>query len=76
MPAERLPAGQVTVPADPGPFGFIPSRTALLLIDMQVMVDRGGEAAGVGNRDGLHQQGVGRTRGRGNRTFGQILDLG
>ena len=50
MPADRLTADQVTVPADPGPFGFIPSRTALLLIDMQRdFVEPGGFGESLGN---------------------------
>jgi nicotinamidase-related amidase len=49
MPAEQLPTDQVTVPADPGPFGFDPARTALLLIDMQ--------------RDFLEPRGFGETLG-------------
>ncbi|MGH3574838.1 MAG: cysteine hydrolase family protein [Pseudonocardiaceae bacterium] len=50
MSAEPLPADQVTVPADPGPFGFVASRTALLLIDMQRdFVEPGGFGESLGN---------------------------
>ena len=50
MPAEPLPADQVTMPADPGPFSFVPSRTALLLIDMQRdFVEPGGFGESLGN---------------------------
>ena len=50
MPADRLTADQVTVPADPGPFDFVPSRTALVLIDMQRdFVEPGGFGESLGN---------------------------
>jgi nicotinamidase-related amidase len=56
MPADRLPADQVTVPADPGPFDFVPSRTALLLIDMQRdFVETGGFGESLGNDVSLLQ---------------------
>jgi nicotinamidase-related amidase len=49
-----MPADQVTVPADPGPFSFDPTRTALLLIDMQRdFVEPGGFGESLGNDVGL-----------------------
>ena len=45
-----MPAEQLTVPADPGPFGFDPARSALLLIDMQRdFVEPGGFGETLGN---------------------------
>ncbi len=47
---------RLTLPADPGPFGFEPARTALLLIDMQRdFVERGGFGESLGNDVGLLQ---------------------
>ena len=51
-----MPADQVTVLADPGPFGFDPARTALLLIDMQRdFVEPGGFGETLGNDVSLLQ---------------------
>ncbi len=51
-----MPADQITVPADPGPFGFEPARTALLLIDMQRdFVEPGGFGETLGNDVSLLQ---------------------
>jgi nicotinamidase-related amidase len=56
MPADYLPTDQVTVLADPGPFGFNPARTALLLIDMQRdFVEPGGFGETLGNDVSLLQ---------------------
>jgi len=51
-----MPPDQITVPADPGPFGFDPVRTALLLIDMQRdFVEPGGFGETLGNDVSLLQ---------------------
>ncbi len=56
MLADQLPAGRVSVPADPGSFGFDPARTALLLIDMQRdFVEPGGFGETLGNDVSLLQ---------------------
>ena len=45
-----MPADQLTVPADPGPFRFEPAHTALLVIDMQRdFVEPGGFGETLGN---------------------------
>jgi nicotinamidase-related amidase len=45
-----MAADQLTVPADPGPFRFVPARTALLVIDMQRdFVEPGGFGETLGN---------------------------
>lgn len=51
-----MPADDITVPADPGPFGFDPARTALVLIDMQRdFVEPGGFGETLGNDVSLLQ---------------------
>ena len=51
-----MPTDQLTVPADPGPFGCDPARTALLLIDMQRdFVEPGGFGETLGNDVSLLQ---------------------
>jgi nicotinamidase-related amidase len=51
-----MPADQLTVPADPGPFGCDPARTALVLIDMQRdFVEPGGFGETLGNDVSLLQ---------------------
>ncbi|HEX2291079.1 MAG TPA: isochorismatase family cysteine hydrolase [Pseudonocardiaceae bacterium] len=51
-----MPADRLTVPADPGPFGCDPARTALVLIDMQRdFVEPGGFGETLGNDVSLLQ---------------------
>ena len=51
-----MPADYITVPADPGPFGFEPASTALVLIDMQRdFVEPGGFGETLGNDVSLLQ---------------------